>query len=77
MTIIEFLQIVLSVLSLIGIGTMIGIYKNQLDKLGDTIKRIFDKIEKIEINQKELHERLLKIEIENQLKNKGGRRKNV
>lgn len=56
---------------------MIGIYKNQLDKLGDTIKRIFDKIEKIEINHKELHERLLKIEIENQLKNKGGRRKNV
>jgi predicted Rossmann fold nucleotide-binding protein DprA/Smf involved in DNA uptake len=77
MTIIEFLQIILSVLSLIGIGTMIGIYKNQLDKLGDTIKRIFDKIEKIEINHKELHERLLKIEIENQLKNKGGRRKNV
>ncbi len=75
MTTIQFLQIILSVMTLIGIGIMIGVYKNQLDKLSDTIKRIFDKIEKIESNQKELHERLLKIEIENQIKKRG--RKNV
>lgn len=66
----EQIQLIISILTLIGIGVTIGIYKNNIDKLNDSIKRIFQKLEEVEENQRNLHERLLKIELERELNNK-------